>query len=164
MSAPQKAMLLCAGRGERMRPLSESCPKPLLPLNGKPLLVRSLDRLEEFGVGEVVVNLHHLGEMIRAYLAPRPAPALVFSEEKELLDTGGGVAKALSHFGNEAFYVINGDILWGEGKASSLGALAAFWREGEMDALLLLQPREKATGYEGAGDYSFKEAAEAYCL
>lgn len=153
MSRPTRAMLLAAGRGERMRPLSDTTPKPLLELHGRSLIERALDRLEEAGVEQVVVNLHHLGEQLRARLAGRQRPAVVFSEEEALLETGGGVAKALPLLGAAPFYVVNGDALWLDGVRPALRRLAELWDEARMDALLLLHPTVAALGFEGRGDF-----------
>jgi len=153
MTPPTRAMLLAAGRGERMRPLSDKTPKPLLALRGRSLIERSLDRLAEAGVAEVVVNLHHLGGQLRERLAGRERPRVVFSEEETLLDTGGGVAKALPLLGEEPFFVVNGDALWLDGVRPALRRLADLWDESRMDALLLLHPTVAAFGFAGGGDF-----------
>lgn len=153
MTPPTRAMLLAAGRGERMRPLSDKTPKPLLALRGRSLIERSLDRLAEAGVAEVVVNLHHLGGQLRDRLAGRERPRVVFSEEETLLDTGGGVAKALPLLGEEPFFVVNGDALWLDGVRPALRRLADLWDESRMDALLLLHPTVAAFGFAGGGDF-----------
>jgi MurNAc alpha-1-phosphate uridylyltransferase len=118
---PRRAMVLAAGRGERMRPLTDHCPKPLLSLCGRPIIDRVLDALAAFGVAEVVVNLHHLGDQLRRHLESRRQPRVVFSEEAELLETGGGVKAALPLLGKAPFFVINGDVLWVQ--LSQLGEL-----------------------------------------
>ena len=149
----QRVMVLAAGLGERMRPITDSLPKPLIELRGRTLLDSILDRAEAAGVPEAVVNLHYLGEMIEARLARRARPRVNFSREETRLETGGGVRKALSLLGAEAFFVINGDVSWLDGCTPALERLAAAWDEREMDALLLLHPTASAVGYAGAGDF-----------
>lgn len=152
---PATAMVLAAGLGLRLRPLTRHRPKPLVELAGRTLLDRALDHLSAAGVSRVVVNLHYLGHMIEAHLAGRAVPAIEFShEDEELLETGGGVAKALDLLGGEPFYVVNADITWTDASTPALARLTAAWRDGNMDALLLLHPVDAATGYDGAGDYS----------
>lgn len=162
---PTRAMVLAAGLGLRLRPLTESRPKPLIAVAGRTLLDRALDRLVEAGIAEAAVNLHYLGHMIEAHLAGRPAPRITLSrEDAQLLETGGGVKKALPVLGDAPFYVVNADIAWTDGATPALRRLAAAWRDAAMDALLLLHPVAAATGYDGAGDYACDgdgEAAEA---
>lgn len=156
MKAPARAMVLCAGRGERMRPLSDTCPKPLLEIAGRNLLDRMLDRLA--GCDLVVVNGWHLAERIADHLdARRERPPTVFSRESTLLDTGGGVVHALAHLGAAPFLVCNGDVLITESAHPAVDRLAAAWDDDAMDALMLLQPRERAGGFRGKGDF-FREA------
>lgn len=151
MTAPSHAMVLAAGKGLRMRPLTEHTPKPLIPVAGRPMLDRVFDRLDETDVPHRVVNLHWLGEQIAAHLANHPG--VLLSHEDVLLETGGGVARALPLLGNRAFYVCNADIIWLDGPRPALARLAEAWDEARMDALLLLQPVERAFGYEGRGDF-----------
>jgi MurNAc alpha-1-phosphate uridylyltransferase len=154
-NAPNAAMVLAAGLGLRMRPLTENCPKPLIELAGRTLLDRALDHLVTANVARAVVNLHYLGGMIESHLSGRPAPLIDFSrEDDELLETGGGVTKALGLLGPNPFYVVNADITWTDGNVPALQRLATAWQEDNMDALLLLHPVETATGYDGKGDYS----------
>jgi|SRR5690625_3001498 len=153
MIRPTRAMLLAAGRGERMRPLSDEVPKPLLQLHDRSLAEHALDRLADAGVEEVVVNLHHLGEQLRARLKDYPRLKLIFSEEEELLDTGGGIVKALPLLGDEPFYVVNGDAVWLEGVRPALLRLGDGWDESLMDALLLVHPTISAVGFDGLGDF-----------
>lgn len=153
MIRPTRAMLLAAGRGERMRPLTDKTPKPLLELRERSLAERGLDRLVDAGVEEVVVNLHHLGDQIRERLQDYEGLRIHFSEEEELLDTGGGVARALPLLGEEPFYVINGDAVWLDGVRPALLRLADRWDESAMDGLLLLHPTITAIGYDGPGDF-----------
>lgn len=145
-------MVLAAGLGTRLRPLTDALPKPLVEVNGRTLLDHAIDRLALAGVEHVVVNTHHLAAMIAAQLAGRGQPDIKISEEPELLDTGGGVARALPSLG-EAFFVVNADILWLDGKDSALLRLARAFDPSSTDAMLLLQPTVTAVGYDGSGDY-----------
>ena len=157
-AAPRRAMVLAAGRGERMRPLSDRRPKPLIAVGGRAMLDRALDALAAAGVERAVVNLHHLGAQIETHLAARTRPKIAFSREDVLLDTGGGVARALGLLGPEAFFVVNGDVVWTEGGVPALRRLADSWRPEDMDGLLLVQARARAIGYAGAGDFSLDAA------
>lgn len=151
--AIRRAMVLAAGRGERMRPLTDTRPKPMVEVGGRPMIDQLLDRLAEAGVEEAVVNLHHLGGLLRRHLEGRERPRIRFSEEESLLDTGGGVAKALPQLGEAPFYVANGDVVWLDGPQPALRRLAAAWDPEAMDVLLLLQPGSGAFGYDGPGDF-----------
>ncbi len=151
----KRAMVLAAGLGLRMRPLTENRPKPLISVAGRSLLDRALDHLEEAGVEEAVVNLHYLGDMIEAHLAHRSAPRTVLSrEDNQLLETGGGVTRALPALGDDPFFVVNADIAWADGTVPALQRLTSAWRDATMDALLLVHPVATATGYDGVGDYT----------
>ncbi len=150
---PRRAMVLAAGLGERMRPLTEDRPKPLIEVRGRSLIETILDRLEVAGVAEAVINLYYLGEMIEARLAGRERPRIAFSREAARLETGGGVRKALPLLGEDAFFAINGDVCWLDGCTTALRRLAEAWNEAEMDALLLLHPTVHAVGYDGPGDF-----------
>jgi MurNAc alpha-1-phosphate uridylyltransferase len=152
-STPDVAMVLAAGLGKRMRPLTENMPKPLLPVAGRTLLDRVLDRLEELPVGRVVVNLHYFRDTMAAHLGGRRTPPIELSPEVDLLETGGGVKHALSKLGPRPFYAANADVLWLDGKVPALRRLARAWNDETMDALLLLHPAVSAIGYEGPGDY-----------
>ncbi len=149
---PRTGMVLAAGRGTRMRPLTETRPKPLIEIAGRTLLDRAIDRLAEAGVERVVVNAHYKAGMIAAHLAGRRAPHIELSHEAELLDTGGGVLRALPLLG-ESFYVVNGDVLWLDGREDALNRLARAFDPARMDAVLLLQRTVTAVGYDGSGDY-----------
>ena len=151
------AMVLAAGRGERMRPVTDRVPKPLVRVGGAPLIDHVLDGLAAAGVARAVVNLWYLADLIAAHLADRATPDIVLSREATLLDTGGGVAKALPELGPEPFYVLSSDGLWRDGATPALARLAAAWDDDAMDALLLLQPMQAAIGFDGAGDF-FVEA------
>ncbi|MFQ5783194.1 MAG: nucleotidyltransferase family protein [Alphaproteobacteria bacterium] len=150
---PETAMVLAAGRGERLRPLTDARPKPLVEVAGKALIDHVLDRLAAAGVTRAVVNLWYMAGTIERHLADRRRPAIALSHESELLDTGGGVVNALGLLGDAPFYAVNSDVLWRDSGASALGRLAAVWDGGAMDALLLVVPVERAVGYEGRGDF-----------
>jgi N-acetyl-alpha-D-muramate 1-phosphate uridylyltransferase len=152
MTIPATAMVLAAGLGTRLRPITDRMPKPLVPVGGRTLLDRALDRLEEVEVERAVVNAHYKAEMIAEHLKGRRRPRIELSLEDELLETGGGVAKALPLLG-EYFYVVNSDILWLDGASIALRRLAEAWDDASMDALLLLQRVATAVGYEGNGDF-----------
>ncbi|MBT5752090.1 MAG: NTP transferase domain-containing protein, partial [Rhodospirillaceae bacterium] len=117
---PRTAMVLAAGKGTRMRPLTDHLPKPLVEVCGRTLLDGILDHLDRAGVSKVVVNAHYLGQQIVNHLAARKTPVTDAIVETELLETGGGVANALPHLGADPFYVINGDVLWLDGREPAL--------------------------------------------
>ncbi|MCE9507465.1 MAG: nucleotidyltransferase family protein [Alphaproteobacteria bacterium] len=157
---PKKAFVLAAGLGERMRPLTNNCPKPLLAVDGKPMLDRCLDALAEAGVEEAVVNTFYLAPMIEEHLKSRQSPQITISSETELLDTGGGVKKKLEFFGDAPFYVLNADVVWTDGKQPALKALADKWDPARMDVLLLLYPIDKISVHAGKGDYYLAEGSD----
>jgi MurNAc alpha-1-phosphate uridylyltransferase len=144
-------MILAAGRGERMRPLTDVTPKPLIPVAGRSMLDRAMARLSEHGVSNVVVNVHHLGEQIARHVEGR---ARIVKEER-LLETGGSVKNALPLLGDGPFFVLNGDGLWQDGRIPMLARMEVAWNAERMDALLLLHPLDKTIGREARdrGDY-----------
>lgn len=148
-----KAMLLCAGLGMRMRPLTEHTPKPLIEVFGRTLLDRSLDWFWAAGVDSVIVNIHYKAEMIAAHLQGRKHPAITLSHEPVLLETGGGIAKALPLLGDAPFFSANSDALCIDGKTPALQRLANAWDDATMDALLLVAAKSQAIGIESAGDF-----------
>lgn len=150
-----RAMVLAAGLGTRMRPLTNTCPKPLLPVGGRCMLDRALDKLDEVGAESVVVNYHYLGKMVIDHVKDRNV--LLSDETEQLLETGGGVVKALPLLGAAPFYVINSDIMWQDGPTPALQRLLEVWNPDEMDALLLVHPCETAVGFDGAGDFFCEE-------
>jgi MurNAc alpha-1-phosphate uridylyltransferase len=152
MSVPKRGMVLAAGLGLRMRPITETLPKALVPLAGRALLDHAIDRLAAAGVERVVVNAHYLADMVRRHLAPRATPEITLSLEDELLETGGGVQKALPLLG-DIFYVVNSDVFWLDGRTSALLRLARAFDPVRIDALLLLQRTVTALGYDGRGDF-----------
>ena len=156
-AVPEVAMVLAAGRGERLRPLTDTLPKPLIEVGGITMLDRMLDSLSAAGVCRAVVNSWYLADQIEARLAARRAPAITISREDTLLETGGGVAKALKYFGDSPFFVANSDIVILDGLEPAARRLAQAWRDHDTDALLLLQPTARAFGYSGAGDFTMSD-------
>ncbi|HVC51407.1 MAG TPA: nucleotidyltransferase family protein [Stellaceae bacterium] len=148
----KSAMVLAAGLGTRMRPLSEAVPKPLLEVGGRTLLDHAIDRLALAGVERVVVNVHYKAEQITAHLAGRRVPRIEISHEDAPLETGGGVARALDRL-DERFFVVNGDVVWLDGVEFALARLARAFAADRMDAVLLFQQAVSAVGYDGNGDY-----------
>jgi N-acetyl-alpha-D-muramate 1-phosphate uridylyltransferase len=144
-------MILAAGRGERMRPLTDTLPKPLIPVAGISMLDRAMASLAAHGVRNVVVNVHHLGEQIATHLDGR---ARIVREDR-LLETGGSVKNALPLLGDGPFFILNGDGLWRDGPVPMLSRMEAHWDSARMDALLLLHPLATAIGREAKdrGDY-----------
>jgi MurNAc alpha-1-phosphate uridylyltransferase len=149
---PRTAMVLAAGLGTRLRPVTDTIPKPLIEINGRTLLDHAIDRLALVGVERVVVNVHYKAAMVAAQLARRDHPRIEISHETELLDTGGGVARALPLL-DDVFFVVNSDLLWLDGQDRTLQRLATAFDPERMDAILLLQRTVTAVGYEGSGDY-----------
>lgn len=153
-TSPKNAMVLGAGLGLRMRPITDKTPKPMIKVAGRTLLDHALDRLVAVGVQKAVVNTHHLGDQIIDHLKFRRDLEIVISDEADqLLETGGGVKKALAHFGDDPFYVANADILWLNSNTDALQRLADLWEDDKMDALLLLHSTVEAYGYRGRGDF-----------
>ncbi|WP_293719099.1 nucleotidyltransferase family protein [Stappia sp.] len=152
---PTHAIILSAGLGTRMRPLTDRMPKPLVPVAGRTLLDRARDKLAVAGVGTCVVNVHYLADQIEAHVADwRGAPAPVISDERDvLLETGGGIVKALPLLGDEPFFLLNSDSTWTEGETPALERLASAWDSDRMDALLLLAGHDRSVGFSGAGDF-----------
>ena len=150
---PGKAMVLAAGLGTRMRPLTDTLPKPLVRVDGRALIDHMIDRLEEAGIAEIIVNLHHLGDQIETHLKGRTASAIRFIQEDERLETGGGVKNALTMFDGAPFVVANADALLLNGPHPILPRLAAGWDDDKMDGILLLHSTVEAFGYDGQGDF-----------
>lgn len=146
----KSAMILAAGLGQRMRPITNTLPKPLIPVAGRSMLDRAFDHLQMAKISNVVVNTHYLAPLIEKHIKTF-YPQTLISHEEILLETGGGIKKALPLLDHNPFFVLNGDSIWTE--SESLIDMEKMWREEQMDALLLLLPREKAHGYEGAGDF-----------
>ncbi|WP_404381845.1 nucleotidyltransferase family protein [Caenispirillum salinarum] len=153
-AVPAKAMVLAAGLGTRMRPITEHTPKCLVSVGGRTLLDRALDRVAEAGVPAAVVNVHHFADQVRAHLEGRTQPAITLSDESgELLETGGGIVKALPLLGDDPFFVLNSDCIVLNGVRPALLNLVDAWDAGRMDALLLLARSVTAHGYDGLGDF-----------
>lgn len=151
---PTKAMVLAAGLGLRMRPLTEHTPKPLIAVAGRPLLDHVLDKLAEADVTEAVVNVHYLPDQIIDHVAARTRPRVTISDERDqVLGTGGGVVKALPLLGDEPFFHLNSDTVWIDGVRSNLARLAESFDPARMDILLLMAPTASSIGYAGRGDY-----------
>jgi N-acetyl-alpha-D-muramate 1-phosphate uridylyltransferase len=153
--SPDHAMVLAAGLGTRMRPVTDGMPKPLVPVAGKALIDYVLDKLAEAGVGTAVVNVHYFADQIERHLEARDAPRIVISDERaQLLNTGGGVRAALPLLGSGPFFLLNSDTLWIDGVRRNLEQLARSFDERRMDALLLLAATTASVGYGGRGDFS----------
>ena len=152
---PKTAMVMAAGLGKRMRPLTATRPKPLIEVAGRPLLDHVLERLRVSGVENVVVNVHYLPGSIEAHLGARSHGLNVtISDERELLlETGGGMVKAAPIIDADPFLVVNSDNLWVDGPADTLKLLASHWNGAKMDALLLLVPHARAQNHRGSGDF-----------
>jgi N-acetyl-alpha-D-muramate 1-phosphate uridylyltransferase len=157
---PRSAMVLAAGLGTRLRPVTRTLPKPLVEINGRALLDYAIDRLALVGVERIVVNTHYKAAMVANHLARRDHPRIEISHEAELLDTGGGVARALPLL-DEVFFVVNADVFWLDGRDPGLLRLADAFDPECMDAILLLQRVAGAVGYEGEGDYFLDPAGLA---
>lgn len=157
--APKTAIVLAAGLGKRMLPLTQHTPKPLLRVHGKPLIDHALGALARAGVEKVVVNVHHLADQIESHLSKRQTPSIVISDERaELLDSGGGVARGLQELGNEPFYVLNADSFWVEGYRPNLDQMARQWNHDQMDVLMLVSGMANSVGYQGLGDFTMDPA------
>ena len=151
------AMLLSAGLGKRMAPAANGLPKPLVLLHGKALIDHALDRLAAAGVARAIVNVHYKADLIEAHLQGRQAPAIEISDERAaLLDTGGGVKKALPRLGPNPFLIHNADSVWIEGVGSNLARLAGAWDDARMDCLMLLALASASHGYQGRGDFALE--------
>jgi N-acetyl-alpha-D-muramate 1-phosphate uridylyltransferase len=151
---PTKAIVLAAGLGKRMLPITATMPKPLVKVAGQSLIDFALDKLHEAGMETVVVNVHHFADMLEAHLRTREFPRIVISDERdELLETGGGVKKALPLLGEDPFVTFNSDSMWIEGANPNLKRLVAAWDAERMDILMLVAPLSTSVGYEGRGDF-----------
>ena len=148
-------MVLAAGYGTRLKPLTDRVPKPLVPVAGKPMIQYALDRLQAYGIEEVVINVSHLKEQLTAWLAGCKNLTVKLSEEAEPLETGGGLKKALPLLGNEPVFIINSDIIWTDEGESALDRLARHWDDAKMDFLLLAQSKSRAVGHDKGEDHLF---------
>jgi N-acetyl-alpha-D-muramate 1-phosphate uridylyltransferase len=157
MTRAATAMVLAAGLGERMRPLTLRMPKPLVPIAGRPLIDHVLGRLAAAGVETAVVNVHYLPDQLEAHLANRhgQTPKTLVSDERGvLLDTGGGTKRALPLLGHGPFFIHNADSVWSEGASPALSRMLKKWNPATMDCLLLLAPAATSIGYAARGDFS----------
>lgn len=152
---PSHAMILAAGYGKRMRPLTATTPKPLIEVNGKALIDHGMDRLAAAGVKSCVVNVHYLADLVEVHVRRRKDMEILISDERgELLETGGGIARALPLLGPDPFFQLNADTCyWIEGVKPNLEHMIDAWDEGSMDALLLIAETVKSVGYHGRGDF-----------
>jgi len=156
---PRTAMVMAAGLGTRMRPLTATRPKPLVEVAGKPLLDHVLDRLRAAGVERAVVNVHYLPDALEAHLRGRTDLDIAISDERaQLLETGGGLVKAAPLIDCDPFLAVNSDNLWVDGPADTLRLLASQWDASRMDALLLLVPHARAGNHGGLGDFHMDPA------
>nr|WP_247713794.1 nucleotidyltransferase family protein [Qipengyuania sphaerica] len=148
-------MLMAAGLGKRMRPLTATTPKPMVRVAGKPLIDRALDRIEDAGIEKAVVNVHYLAENIEAHIGGRKCPAITFSDERELLlETGGGMVKARdAGVLPDPFFACNADSIWLDGPRNAFADLSAAWDPERMDALLLVVTHARARNFDGTGDF-----------
>lgn len=150
----QTAMVLAAGFGTRLRPLTLTKPKPLFEIGGRTMLDRAIDHLKDFGIKHAVINTHYLGEQIASHMAARRDMNLIQSPENKILDTGGGVKKALPHFGGKPFFVLSADMPWMNGAVPTLERMASLWDSEKMDVFLLLYPTPQAKGFAPRKDGS----------
>ena len=144
----RKAMVLAAGYGTRLKPLTDRMPKPLVPVAGKPMIEYALEKLRAYGIEEIIINVSHLKDQLTAYVSKSRDLTIKISEETEPLETGGGLKKALPLLGNEPVFTINSDILWTDEQESALDRLTRYWDDGKMDFLLLTQSKAKAIGHD----------------
>lgn len=154
---PSSAMILAAGLGTRMRPLTDTRPKPLIEVAGRTLIDWALARIADAGVAHAVVNVHYLGHQIEAHLKDHTHPTVQFAAEDPVLETGGGIENALGLLGAEPFFACNSDGLWLDGAQNALNRLAEAWQDGAMDGLLLLHDPARAMGYDGPGDFTIAD-------
>lgn len=151
---PRVAMVLAAGLGKRMRPITNTMPKPLVRIAGRTLLDRGLDSLVAAGVRKAVINVHHFPEQIAAHVATRLSPEIVLSDESDaLLDSAGGIVKALPDLGQQPFFILNADTFWIDRSEPNLDRLALAWEDTKMDILLMLANLDSATGHSGSTDF-----------
>jgi MurNAc alpha-1-phosphate uridylyltransferase len=149
------AMLLAAGYGTRLKPLTDHTPKPLVPVAGRPMIEYALDQLRDYGVGEIVINVSHLKAQLVDYFAAQKHLRATISEEAEPLETGGGLKNAEPLLGDAPVFAINSDILWSDEGETALNRLTQAWDDRNMDFLLLAQPKAKAVGHDKGEDHLF---------
>jgi MurNAc alpha-1-phosphate uridylyltransferase len=151
----KKAMLLAAGYGVRLKPLTDHTPKPLVPVAGRPMIEYALDKLRDHGIEEIVINVSHLKAQLVDYFAAQNKLRVTISEEAEPLETGGGLKKAEPFLGDEPIFAINSDILWSDEGETALNRLSQTWDDAKMDFLLLAQSKAKAVGHDKGEDHLF---------
>lgn len=157
-STIETAMILAAGFGKRMRPLTDTMPKPLVKVAGKALIDYNLDRLQEAGITRAVVNVHYLADVLEQHLKARQSPAIAISDERAaILDSGGGVKKALPVLGGNPFFSLNADTIWMDGPRSNLARMAAMFDADAMDILLLVAPTVSTVGWGNRGDLAMEQ-------
>jgi len=150
-----KAMLLAAGYGTRLKPLTIHTPKPLVPVAGRPMIAYALDKLRAYGIEHIVINVSHLKAQLVDYCAAQKNLRITISDEAEPLETGGGLKKAAPFLGDEPVFAINSDILWSDTGATALDRLTQVWDDTRMDFLLLAQSKARAVGHDQGEDYLF---------
>ena len=152
---PAIAMVLAAGLGKRMRPITATIPKPMVEIGGRSMINHALDRIEAAGIPTAIVNVHYLADLLEAHVSGRERPRIVISDERDaLLETGGGIKRALPLIGPDPFLILNSDSLWLEGPRSNVARLIDAWDPARMDILLLLAATATSLGYDGAGDFT----------
>jgi N-acetyl-alpha-D-muramate 1-phosphate uridylyltransferase len=161
MSGPTVAMVMAAGLGKRMRPLTDHRPKALIEVGGRALIDHMLDRLEAAGVTRAVVNVHAFADQLEDHLARRRSPEILISDERAmLLETGGGLKRARAMLGEAPIWVANSDYVWVEGRDDALGMVAYAWDPARMDACVIVVPKARTLGFDTPGDF-FREASGA---
>lgn len=158
---PDQAFILAAGMGTRLRPYTDTMPKPMVDVGGQSIIKRTIDKLDQAGVCKIAINTHYLAEVLEDHLSSITKPEIIFSREESLLNTGGGIKKALHHLNDEPFYIINGDALWEDKGFPALNRLAQAWDDHTMDILILLQPVNKMALTHGVGDYHLDDDGKA---
>ncbi len=159
---PNQAFILAAGKGTRLRPYTDTLPKPMVSVWGKPIIEHTVEKLQKIGVRKTIINLCYLGDRIKNHFQNYDNMDLIFSEEGELLDTGGGIKFALHHLAPHPFFIINGDAFWTDGNNLTIfERLAHYWNDSKMDILILLQPFSKMTVTQGVGDYNIDQNGRA---
>ena len=159
MTEPDQAFILAAGLGTRMRPITDKIPKPLVEVAGQTLLDRALDACVDAGVTRATANVHYLADQIEDHLAERDDLSIAISDERAaLLDSGGGVAKAISTFDQNTLFILNADSFWVDRERPALSQMREAWGHGSMDMLLLLAEKSNAVGFDGAGDFFMDKA------
>ncbi len=154
-AVPETAMVMAAGLGKRMRPLTATRPKPLVEVAGKALIDHTFDHLRSAGVKRAIVNVHYLADQMEAHLRARVTDmeVQISDERKQLMETGGGIVQAREMIGDAPFLCVNSDNLWVDGPVDAIRGLAAQWDDARMDALLLVVPLARANCHKGQGDF-----------